>query len=168
VLELSSCTTHATVSCAIVSIGAWAPATSQVYASLPEADALQLQAAGVGRGIVARCGRQSGARTRRTPNGHQRERPSHHPDRHRRRLPGGVRTRRLPPGDAIFGDSDGVIARDEAAAIAAATERQDATQEAIRANVRRDFPNDPGIHRIRRSNRTIRGSSVDGIRCGTV
>ena len=45
------------------------------------------------------------------------------------------------PGDAIFGDSDGVvvIARDEVAAIAAATEKQDATQEAIRANIRRTF-----------------------------
>ena len=45
------------------------------------------------------------------------------------------------PGDAIFGDSDGVvvIARDEVAAIAAATEKQDATEEAIRANIRRTF-----------------------------
>ena len=43
------------------------------------------------------------------------------------------------PGDAIFGDGDGVVvvARDEVAAIAAATEKQDATEEAIRANIRR-------------------------------
>ena len=38
---------HAKVTCAIVSIGAWGPDTSQVYASLPEADAVELQAAGV-------------------------------------------------------------------------------------------------------------------------
>ncbi len=38
---------HAKVTCAIVSIGAWAPTTSQVDASLPEADAAQLQTAGV-------------------------------------------------------------------------------------------------------------------------
>jgi regulator of RNase E activity RraA len=46
------------------------------------------------------------------------------------------------PGDAIFGDGDGVVvvARDEAAAIAAATEKQDATEEALRANIRRAFP----------------------------
>ena len=45
------------------------------------------------------------------------------------------------PGDAICGDSDGVvvIARDEVAAIGAATEKQDATEEAIRANIRRTF-----------------------------
>ena len=35
------------VSCAIVSIGAWAPDASQVYMSLRDADATQLQAAGV-------------------------------------------------------------------------------------------------------------------------
>ena len=58
-----------------------------------------------------------------------------------RRLPGGSGHVVCHPGDAIFGDSDGVvvIARDEVAAIAAATEKQDATQEAIRANIRRTF-----------------------------
>ena len=46
------------------------------------------------------------------------------------------------PGDAIFGDGDGVVvvARDEVAAIAAATEKQDATEETLRANIRRAFP----------------------------
>lgn len=38
---------HAKVTCAVVSVGAWAPATSQVYASLPEAEAQKLQAEGV-------------------------------------------------------------------------------------------------------------------------
>ncbi|MGW4337137.1 sugar-binding transcriptional regulator [Rhodococcus koreensis] len=38
---------HAKVTCAIVSVGGWAPGTSQVYAALPEADAAELQAAGV-------------------------------------------------------------------------------------------------------------------------
>jgi DNA-binding transcriptional regulator LsrR (DeoR family) len=38
---------HSKVTCAVVSVGAWAPNTSQVYASLPEADARKLQAAGV-------------------------------------------------------------------------------------------------------------------------
>jgi regulator of RNase E activity RraA len=42
------------------------------------------------------------------------------------------------PGDAIFGDSDGivVVAREELAVIAAATEAQDAKEDAIRADVR--------------------------------
>ena len=45
------------------------------------------------------------------------------------------------PGDAIFGDGDGVVvvARDEVAAIAAATEKQDATEEALRVNIRQAF-----------------------------
>ena len=43
------------------------------------------------------------------------------------------------PGDAIFGDSDGivVVARHELATIAAATEAQDAKEDDIRAEVRR-------------------------------
>lgn len=38
---------HAKVTCAVVSVGAWAPETSQVYASLPEAEAVQLLTDGV-------------------------------------------------------------------------------------------------------------------------
>ena len=38
---------QAKVTCAVVSIGAWAPGASQVYASLPEADARTLQAESV-------------------------------------------------------------------------------------------------------------------------
>ncbi len=43
------------------------------------------------------------------------------------------------PGDAIFGDSDGivVVARHELESIAAATEAQDAKEDDIRAEVRR-------------------------------
>lgn len=46
------------------------------------------------------------------------------------------------PGDAIFGDSDGVVvvARDELAAVIAATERQDAVEDAIRASIKQALP----------------------------
>jgi DNA-binding transcriptional regulator LsrR (DeoR family) len=42
-----TCDQHRKVTCAIVSIGAWAPDSSQVYASLTEAEAEELEATGV-------------------------------------------------------------------------------------------------------------------------
>ncbi|TGD89774.1 DNA-binding transcriptional regulator [Mycolicibacterium sp. CH28] len=42
-----TCAQHAKVTCALVSIGAWGPDTSQVYTSLTPAENQQLQAAGV-------------------------------------------------------------------------------------------------------------------------
>jgi regulator of RNase E activity RraA len=46
------------------------------------------------------------------------------------------------PGDAIFGDSDGivVVAREDLVSIATATEAQDAKEDDIRAGIRRAFP----------------------------
>ncbi|ANI38814.1 sugar-binding transcriptional regulator [Mycolicibacterium vaccae] len=43
----ATCAQHANVTCALVSVGAWGPDTSQVYPSLPLAEATGLQAAGV-------------------------------------------------------------------------------------------------------------------------
>jgi hypothetical protein len=61
------------------------------------------------------------------------------------------------PGDAIFGDGDGVVvvARDEVAAIAAATENRTPQRKPSALTSGEPSPRDPDIHRIRRSYRTV-------------
>jgi hypothetical protein len=55
------------------------------------------------------------------------------------RISRGMLTRGVPPGDANFGNSDGVVVvpRDELAVITEATE--DCKEDAVRANVSRAF-----------------------------
>ena len=61
------------------------------------------------------------------------------------------------PGDAIFGDGDGVVvvARDEVAAIDAATENRTPQRKPSALTSGEPSPHDPDIHRIRRSYRTV-------------